>query len=191
MNLNEIENLTVESALYELLYRLVDFSQVPIDEDAFDMFGEGLSRYEQLNVHTSLQKPTLQDFEDELVAYKSELVVEEEARLAEVARVQDIQDRFEALKDVTGALFTAGIVCCNWALERDRIINDNDQIALEAIEAADGVLVSEQLQKQINTVAKRYLDTSDWLIIREVETGVPCPQNVKDARTAARLSIIE
>lgn len=45
-------------------------------------------------------------------------------------------------------------------------------------------------QAQINKEALWYLQSTDWLIIREKETGVPCPDEIKQARAAARLRIV-
>jgi len=36
---------------------------------------------------------------------------------------------------------------------------------------------------------QEYLNSTDWYIIREVDNGTACPQNIKDARAAARLKI--
>lgn len=53
-----------------------------------------------------------------------------------------------------------------------------------------------QLQKvktdaELNSELKRgkaiqYLQSTDWYVIRQVETGVPVPDAVKEQRTAAR-----
>ena len=51
--------------------------------------------------------------------------------------------------------------------------------------------VTEQLaQEETNRTALKYLADTDWLIIREVDSGIPCPQDIRDARAAARLSIV-
>lgn len=34
-----------------------------------------------------------------------------------------------------------------------------------------------------------YLQSTDWMVIREMDSGVKCPQDVKDKRVAARLII--
>lgn len=45
-------------------------------------------------------------------------------------------------------------------------------------------------QEKVNAEAQSFLDSSDWLIIRELETGTTCPQDVKQARAEARAKII-
>lgn len=39
--------------------------------------------------------------------------------------------------------------------------------------------------------SRKYLADTDWYVIRRTETGVEIPQEILDARAAARLSIVE
>lgn len=41
-----------------------------------------------------------------------------------------------------------------------------------------------------STEAKAYLASTDWYIIREFDSGAPCPQEIKDARALARSKVI-
>jgi len=51
--------------------------------------------------------------------------------------------------------------------------------------------ISAQLeQERINSESLKLLAESDWMIVREMEGGVACPQEIKDARAAARASIV-
>jgi hypothetical protein len=51
--------------------------------------------------------------------------------------------------------------------------------------------ISAQLEQEAtNASALRLLAESDWMILRELDSGVACPQEVKDARAAARASIV-
>jgi replicative superfamily II helicase len=50
---------------------------------------------------------------------------------------------------------------------------------------------AEVIQQQINQDALNYLASTDWLIIREVDEGTPCPLEVKTERAAARARIIK
>ena len=45
-------------------------------------------------------------------------------------------------------------------------------------------------QDKINAEALAYLASTDWLIVREIETQVPCPLEVKELRAAARLKVV-
>lgn len=46
-------------------------------------------------------------------------------------------------------------------------------------------------QEKINQEALKYLADTDWLIIREIDTGVFCPLEVKQARQEARARIVK
>lgn len=45
-------------------------------------------------------------------------------------------------------------------------------------------------QQQINAEALEYLASTDWMIVRELETGVQCPVEIKQLRQAARARIV-
>lgn len=49
---------------------------------------------------------------------------------------------------------------------------------------------SELEQRQINAEALQYLSSTDWLIVRELETSVSCPEEIKIARAEARARIV-
>lgn len=52
-------------------------------------------------------------------------------------------------------------------------------------------LTAKLEQDKINAEAKALLDSTDWMVIRQLETGTLVPQDVLDARAAARASIIK
>lgn len=72
MNYEQINKLTIEDCIDILRYRL------NLEED---------------------QETIYQDYEDEFVIYKAELIVEEDARLAEIARKADLMERFQVIKN--------------------------------------------------------------------------------------------
>ena len=45
-------------------------------------------------------------------------------------------------------------------------------------------------QEKINAEALAYLASTDWMIVREVETQVPCPAEIKQLRAEARLKVV-
>lgn len=55
----------------------------------------------------------------------------------------------------------------------------------------DSVITPEQIQQQNNATARQYLASTDWYVIRMQETGTPIPQDILDAREAARASVVE
>lgn len=52
--------------------------------------------------------------------------------------------------------------------------------------------VTQQLnQEKQNVEALAYLASTDWLIIREIDAGTPCPAEIKAERAAARARIVK
>jgi hypothetical protein len=49
---------------------------------------------------------------------------------------------------------------------------------------------AKNTQAAINDEARKYLADTDYLVIREIDSGVVCPVEVKQLRAAARLKII-
>ena len=45
------------------------------------------------------------------------------------------------------------------------------------------------LQSQANAKAQAYLVSTDWMVLRQADSGEVMPNNIKDARAAARLEI--
>lgn len=51
-------------------------------------------------------------------------------------------------------------------------------------------ITAQVAQEAINAEALAYLASTDWLVIREVDAGTPCPSDVKAERAAARARIV-
>jgi hypothetical protein len=49
--------------------------------------------------------------------------------------------------------------------------------------------LAQQEQERINNESREYLKSTDWYVVRQQETGVAIPQNILDARQAARNAI--
>lgn len=45
-------------------------------------------------------------------------------------------------------------------------------------------------QEKANAEALAYLASTDWMVIREIDAGIPCPASVKAERAAARARIV-
>lgn len=64
------------------------------------------------------------------------------------------------------------------------------QVKLRAEYSVEIQDVSQQIeQERINNESRAYLASTDWLIIREMDSGIPCPAEVKALRQAAREAI--
>lgn len=147
---------------------------------------EAESDYDRIvwNIDSINAKPSLEDLEARVVA--------EEARLIEVARIEALTVRFRAIEDISLAKHLAGLDVYypnNEILLKD-IIDDNDEAKLESLEAKRAEANSFVNQKQINSEAEAYLKATDYYIIREVDSGIACPAEIKAERAAARLRIV-
>lgn len=52
-------------------------------------------------------------------------------------------------------------------------------------------ITAQVAQEVINAEALAYLASTDWMIIREMDAGVPCPAEIKAERAAARARIVK
>ncbi len=52
--------------------------------------------------------------------------------------------------------------------------------------------ITQQIeQEKINAESLKYLEDTDWYIIREIDSGIPCPAEIKAARAIARAAIVK
>lgn len=87
----------------------------------------------------------------------------------------------------------------------DAVMDDAGAIVQEAIPARthkevklraeytveiEDISAMVELQK-LSTEALRYLESTDWMIIREIDAGIPCPAEVKQARAEARTKVVK
>lgn len=56
-------------------------------------------------------------------------------------------------------------------------------------EILEAEAVAEQIKKN-NMMAEAYLASTDWYVIREMDTGTPMPEDIKQLRIQARFSIV-
>ena len=77
----------------------------------------------------------------------------------------------------------------------DGVNNQGKRITIDAtgrpalIEAPP--LPIDEQQKDLNRRARTYLDATDWMVIRQQETGVPVPPHILKCRMAARRSVVD
>lgn len=105
MTHEQIDNLSIQGREYFLANRILELSGSEwIHPDSDELDGEGSPIKDTSFAAASLPaefgvKPSEQDLLDELEVYKAELRAEEDARLAEIARLNDLKQRFEDLFD--------------------------------------------------------------------------------------------
>jgi hypothetical protein len=138
MNFEQIDALTIEQTFSTLINRILDLSVVPNGEPVYQLDqDDSLPFYDRVIMNQALVKPPLSNIQAELVEYQNELRVVEQARLDEIARVEAIKVRWNAISDVRGALSEAGISDVpNTAIELKRIIDENDEARLSLLESS-------------------------------------------------------
>jgi len=57
------------------------------------------------------------------------------------------------------------------------------------LDAAQPAVQAATLQSQANATARAYLASTDWMVLRQADSGEAMPSSIKDARAAARLEI--
>ena len=72
-------------------------------------------------------------------------------------------------------------------IEGDFAVNPERSAAFDAWESEHLRFLA---QEEVNTAAKAYLADTDWLAVREAETGTPIPADIRTKRTEARESVI-
>lgn len=91
------------------------------------------SHYELLNM---VNKPAIDVLETELAELKTEEKNEIYNKFRDIERINDIQDRWNALGDLRGVMHEAGISESNPLALLKKIIKEDDQTTLSAMEAA-------------------------------------------------------
>jgi len=66
------------------------------------------------------------------------------------------------------------------------IVKDGETLNIEADVPQPS---AAELQSQANATARAYLASTDWMVLRQADSGEVMPNNIKDARAAARLEI--
>lgn len=151
MTLQEIQELTIEDCVEVLRERL------------------GLAEDESASV---------EQLESELELYKAELIEVEEARLAEVARVQDLKDRYAALSD-KGLLQGAAQISNPDAYFRDSVLKESPEQAevnLLQLESVYELALSElQSNAWLENRKREYAKLDSMLMeaLAEKEAGRP------------------
>lgn len=149
MTLEQISQIILdESNVFILIDRLVDTSSIPSGEYSYSLDQNlSLDFYDRIIMHESLLKPSLVEFNAELENYKAELTQIENDRLNEIARVEDIKNRFLSLQNIRPILSHLGLDIPNLALELKRIIKEDDQNFLSNLETA-AITVDQEIEAQ-------------------------------------------
>jgi hypothetical protein len=61
---------------------------------------------------------------------------------------------------------------------------------LDAMIPSHVAALASEAQAVTNASARAYLASTDWMILRQIDSGIACPDDVKAARAVARASIV-
>jgi len=137
LDLDHINALTIDICFFYLLPRLgINQVDTPEEEDFYTLDEDvELSMYDRVTLNDVFIKPDLVDMEAELVTYKAELTIIEEARLTEVARKEDLESRWMSMKnDDPGmpAFMQLYKISNSEAYFLDKILNEEDKNLAES-----------------------------------------------------------
>lgn len=116
------------------------------------------------------------------VLHKDELMAlaYDEADVLEERIVEDMP-AVEAVMDDTGAIVQEAISA-----------RTHKEVKLRAEYTVEIEDITAMLELQsLSTEALRYLESTDWMIIREIDAGIQCPAEVKQARAEARTKVVK
>lgn len=143
------------------------------------------------------------------VLHKDELGAEvyDEADVLE-EKIEEVQPPIDAVVELVEAAVEA----------KEAVLDEDGNILEEAIEAKEAVyreispaqaaitrklvklkseftveiedITEKVAQEKINSESLSYLASTDWYIIREIDSGTPCPEEIKQLRAEARSKIV-
>jgi len=129
MTLDQINALAFEDSIWEVADRLHD-ELIALNRELPEGEAPVWADLEFLDLDQNpVAGPTLEAAQADFLIYKQELLDAENARLAEIARVEDIKSRWSLVTDIR-----AVVNASNPALELKRIIDEDDQATLTQIE---------------------------------------------------------
>lgn len=120
-------------------------------------------------------------FPERWVLHKDEPMAQayDEADVLEERTVEDMP-AVEAVMDDTGAIVQEAIPA-----------KTHKEVKLRAEYSVEIEDISAKVQQdKDNAEALAYLAETDWMVIREVDAGIPCPADVKAKRAEARAKIV-
>jgi len=155
-SVEEINTITVDDVIIELMSRLLDLSVIPLGTNFYNLLPaeDGVTLYERIQVHILLVKPTVEELEAELIDYKVEILADFDVNAAENERVAALKARFQALPDMRIAMGILGLDVPNLKAYARDIIESKDNTLLENLEA-----VNSQVQDILDAQTQDVDDT--------------------------------
>jgi len=147
-----MNNIKIENYFSQLTMRLLP----KITNDLFEIVPDknGLITYDSIMISSKFTKPTLLEYEAEFALLKDEMIAAEKARLAEIARVEDITKRFRAIKNIHQVAFNIKKHQPNMEMELLRIIESDDQVTLSELETENVIVEDKERRRKIREIKK-------------------------------------
>jgi len=194
MTLTQIDNLLLSDTILQVLQRFMaeeDWAQTPEGELWYIDLGEEITLPEErFNINPAIKTVSSAQILNEFEAWKQELRDQENARLAEIARVEDIKARWEAI-DPRMALHRAGINLPNLALELKRIIQEDDQVRLTLLETKHAEWQAEESAAEYKKLRKKDYEAAglhfDKFVEMLIEDDVQGIAEYRSSRAAIKL----
>jgi len=142
----EINSITVDEVIIELMSRLLDLSVIPIGTNFYNLLPEGQDLYERVQVHILLTKPSMEELEFELINYKLEILEAFDETAAERERVEALETRFTALSDLRVLMSRTNNQQPNMKIFKRDLINDDNTALLGILEAEDAIYKVEKAE---------------------------------------------
>jgi hypothetical protein len=103
----------------------------------------------------------------------------DEADVLEERTVEDTPGT-DAVMDDTGAIVQEAM-----PPKTHREVKLRAEYTVEVVDITEAMAL-----EKLSVEALRYLEATDWYIIREMDSGVPCPVEIKQARAEARTKAV-
>ena len=132
MTLKEIEALKLIDAIGIILRWILDVELLPEGEELYWISETGTSQYDRLKVNKVYKKPKLKELNAQFGMYKEKLKDIENARLANIARIEDLKSRWAALKFGATAFAIVNPGVPNRALWIKNALQNTNHAAIEA-----------------------------------------------------------
>lgn len=164
---------TLDDYFFDVFFRLIDLTNLPEGEPVYALVeDDSLILYDRAQVNQALVKPSLESMQNDWAAYKAELITAEEARLAELARLEDLKSRWDAMTDMATPFIKVVPGVANMAVYfRDSIYKEQDKVLAESrLVAIEAEYASYSAQKGVVDLLQAAYDQLNAEVYAEMET---------------------
>jgi len=131
----------------------------------------------KININSQIHGIFWREFQtlEEAESYKAECIVTE--KWGKVAYTEIIPAK-DAVLDENGVEIEPAV--------SEQLIEHPAEFTIEIVD-----ITAQVEQERINAESLAYLASTDWMVIRQMDSGIPMPEDVKQARQEARNKIVK